>query len=422
MWVRSVKVTILLSSLLLLAVVYGLGLPGTVFSFLGMSSINSEIRRQARSLASTLSLEEKCASVLLVAYGGAKQLVPEFASRYQKIPVGGVILFAYNIPQTAEELMDLTDGIRRVGNETARIPFIAVDHEGGTVFRLQGIATKLPDAREIGRSRASHETVLQLYRNIARQLASLGFSMNLAPVVEPLTEETRPFLSRRTFSTDPTRITELSEQFLQAMREAGVVGVAKHYPGSGDEDPHEELPKSSARPSDPADPYTLPFRSLHGKGVLDAVMVSHVRVPRAGVQGPASLSPVILQNILREQWRFEGLILTDDMRMKSITQREDPIEGVVRSIQAGADMVMYLGGEYPKAHEALVRAVREGRLSPYRLDEAVTRILAVKIRYGVINPRREEPVSKAERLGEFYRLKREGDVMVQQILKGRLAE
>jgi beta-N-acetylhexosaminidase len=162
-----------------------------------MGTITNEIHKEAQSLASTLSLEEKCASVLLVAYGGAKQFVPEFASGYQRIPVGGVILFAYNIPQTATELMDLTDGIQRVGNESGRIPFIAVDHEGGTVLRLKGIATELPDAREIGRSKASPETVLQLYRVVARQLASLGFSMNLAPVVEPLTEETRSFLSRR---------------------------------------------------------------------------------------------------------------------------------------------------------------------------------------------------------------------------------
>ena len=417
MWFRGGRIAILLAGGLLWVGLYGSGLPGT--SFPGMGSITEEVRRAAQSLASTLSLEEKCASVLLVAYGGAKQLVPEFASRYQRIPVGGVILFAYNIPQTATELMDLTDGIRRVGNQSGRVPFIAVDHEGGMVLRLKGIATELPDAREIGKSKASPETVLQLYRVVARQLASLGFSMNLAPVVEPLTEEIRPFLARRTFSSDPARITELSEQFLRAMREAGVVGVAKHFPGSGDGDPHERLPKSSAKPSDPADPYSLPFRALQQKGVLDAVMVSHVRLPQEGVQGPATLSPLVLQNILREQWHFEGLILTDDMRMKSITQGMDPIEGVVRSIQAGADMVMYLGGEYPKAHAALVQAVREGRLYPQRLDQAVMRILSVKIHYGMIEARPEDPTPRTDRVAEFYRLKREGDALVQQILKER---
>jgi len=415
MWFRGWKEAIFLACGILLGALYGSGLPGA--SFPGMGTITNEIHKEAQSLASTLSLEEKCASVLLVAYGGAKQFVPEFASGYQRIPVGGVILFAYNIPQTATELMDLTDGIQRVGNESGRIPFIAVDHEGGTVLRLKGIATELPDAREIGRSKASPETVLQLYRVVARQLASLGFSMNLAPVVEPLTEETRSFLSRRAFSSDPARITELSEQFLRAMEEAGVVGVAKHFPGSGNGDPHLGLPKSSAKPSNPVDPYTLPFRALQRKGVLDALMVSHVRVPQEGVQVPASLSQVILQNILREQWGFEGLILTDDMRMKSITQGMDPLEGVVRSIQAGADMVMYLGGEYPKAHGALVKAVREGRLPSQRLDQAVTRILSVKIRYGMIKPRRETPSPRPERLAEFYRLKREGDALVQQILK-----
>jgi beta-glucosidase-like glycosyl hydrolase len=80
-------------------------------------------------------------------------------------------------------------------------------------------------------------------------------------------------------------------------------------------------------------------------------------------------------------------------------------------------MVMYLGGEYPKAHAALVKAVREGRFPSQRLDQAVTRILSVKIRYGMIKPRRETPSPRPERLAEFYRLKREGDALVQQILK-----
>ena len=407
------KVTVPAFGLLLVGL-YGLELPGP--SFLGINSFPQGIRREAQSLVSTLSLEEKCASVLLVAFGSTPQLTAEFASRYQKIPVGGVILFAYNIPHTAEQLMELTDRVRKVGSESGRIPFIAVDHEGGTVLRLKGIATELPSAREIGKSKASPETMRQLYWIVARQLASLGFSMNLAPVVEPLTEETQPFLFYRTYSSDPTRITELSEQFLRAMQEAGVVGVAKHFPGSGEGDPHERLTRSFAKPSNPADPYTLSFRSLHKKGVLEALMVSHVQVPQEGVQEPATLSSLILQNILREQWGFEGLILTDDMRMKSITQGVDPIEGVVRAIQAGADMVMYLGGEYPKAHAALVKAVQEGRLSSQGLDHAVTRILAMKIRYGMIKPHRKELSPKSERLAEFYRLKREGDALVQHIL------
>jgi len=399
------------------------GLPN--FSFSPFDLFESEARLKARSILTSLTIEEKCASLLFVAYGGSNRLTAEFASRYQKYPVGGVILFAYNIPSGAEALMELTGGIRKVGAERGIVPFIAIDHEGGTVLRLKGLTTDLPDARAIGQSKASTETIRQLFRLTARQLALLGFTMNLAPVVEPLTNETKAFLSRRSYSPDPERTAVLSALFIQEMGEAGVLSVAKHFPGTGDGDPHERLPRSSAKPSDPTDPYTLPFRILQKKGILEALMVSHVQVPREGVREPATLSNVLLRTVLRNQWGFEGLIVTDDFRMKSLTQSRDPIEGVVRSVLAGADFVMYLGGEYPKVHQALMKAVQEGRIPLQRLNASVERILMLKVKYGlskgtgegpkegIVGYRNEDPL---KRLSEFRRLKKEGDTLLRAIL------
>ncbi|MCX7786619.1 MAG: hypothetical protein N2442_02835 [Spirochaetes bacterium] len=398
------------------------------FSFLPFDLQETKARSVARSILSSMSLEEKCASLLLVAYGGSNRFTEEFASQYKKYPVGGVLFFAYNIPNTVENLMDLTSGIRKVGEERGLVPFVVIDHEGGTVLRLKGLTTDLPDAREIGKSKASEETIRRLFQLTARQLALLGFTMNLAPVVEPLTPETQSFLSRRSYSLDPARSAEIGAMFLQEMREAGVLGVAKHFPGTGDGDPHERLPKSSAKPTDPSDPYSLPFRILQKKGVLEALMVSHVRLPREGVQEPATLSSLILQKVLRNLWDFEGLIVTDDFRMKSLTQSQDAIEGVVRSIAAGADLVMYLGGEYPRVHEALVKAVREGRIPLQKLNESVERVLTLKAKYGIAKgtvDRKKERISNggaedpANRISEFYRLKKEGDALVQEILRLR---
>jgi len=403
------------------------GLPN--FSFLPLDLFESEARlKEARSILTSLSIEEKCASLLLVAYGGSNRLTAEFASRYQKYPVGGVLFFAYNIPPTAEALMELTGGIGRVGAEGGIVPFIAIDHEGGTVLRLKGLTTDLPDARIIGQSKASTETIRQLFRLTARQLALLGFTMNLAPVLEPLTPETQSFLSRRSYSVEPARCAELGALFIQEMGEAGVLSVAKHFPGTGDGDPHERLPKSSAKPSDPSDPYTLPFRTLQKKGILEALMVSHVQLHREGVQEPATLSSVILQKVLRNQWGFEGLIVTDDFRMKSLTQARDPIEGVVRSIVAGADLVMYLGGDYTNVHQALVKAVREGRIPLQRLNESVERILVAKIKYGLAKGtvastregERAQGQSKedlSKRLIEFNQVKKEGDILLREVLR-----
>ncbi|GAB4375663.1 MAG: hypothetical protein Kow009_10930 [Spirochaetales bacterium] len=401
----------------------GLGLPGVSFSML--DPFDSGTRRQAQSLLSSLSVEEKCAAVLLVAYGSSSQSKVEVASRYQKIPVGGYLFFAYHIPKTVEALIDLTDGIQASvaeGRSRGTVPFLAIDHEGGTVMRLRGLVTGLPDARELGMSKAPAEKIQRLFRIVSRELFLLGFSMNLAPVVEPLSPENRFFLERRTYSSDPARTAQLGEWYLKEMREAGIVGVAKHFPGSGDGDPHERLPESSAKPSESTDPYTLPFRVLKQKGVLDAVMVSHVRLPHEGVEEPASLSSRVLQGILRSQWGFDGLVMTDDILMRGLTQAADPAEGVIQALLAGVDMVMYLGGDDEKIHRALVEAAEEGRVPIQRLDEAVQRILTLKIRYGMVNPDRQNPpprtVQKVERLAELHSLKRKGDALVQEILQG----
>ncbi|HOV37424.1 MAG TPA: glycoside hydrolase family 3 N-terminal domain-containing protein [Spirochaetales bacterium] len=383
-----------------------------------VSGRKGTVASQSARLLSSLSLEEKCASVLMIPYGGANRFTEEFRERYQRIPAGAVLLFGYNVPPTAREFIDLTRGIREAGATAGKgiPPFIAIDHEGGTVLRLKGITTNLPDARVLGRSSASAEQIRRLYGNTAQQLFLLGITMNLAPVVEPLSEETLSFLSRRAYSEDPQKATLMGGTFLQEMRTAGVLGVAKHFPGSGDADPHERLPKSSAHPSDPEDPLTLPFRSLHKRGLLDALMVGHVRVPSEGIEEPATLSPRILTEILRKQWRYEGLVVTDDIRMKGLSRTEDPSDAVVRALNAGADMVMYLGGDYPTIHKNLVKAVEEGRLSLHRLDEAAGRILQAKIRYGIIpDTSGASHPDRLDRVPEFQRIKAEGDRLLSDL-------
>jgi beta-N-acetylhexosaminidase len=171
--------------------------------------------------------------------------------------------------------------------------------------------------------------------------------MNLAPVVEPLSKETFSFLARRAYSEDPQKVALWGGMFLQEMRTAGVLGVAKHFPGSGDADPHERLPETSAHPSDPEDPLTLPFRTLHKKGILEALMVGHVQVPAEKVEEPATLSPRILTEILRKQWKYEGLVVTEMIPDEGTFPNGDPSEAVVRALNAGGGSGHVSGGRLP---------------------------------------------------------------------------
>ncbi|MFQ3621740.1 MAG: glycoside hydrolase family 3 N-terminal domain-containing protein, partial [Spirochaetales bacterium] len=363
---------------------------------------------------SSLSLEEKCATLLLIAFGEGRQVPKGFATRLRSLPVGGVLMFSYNIPKTAEELIDLTEEIRLAGS--SRPPFIALDHEGGTVLRLRGIATELPDARVLGNSRAPEEKIRQLFRSVAGQIALLGITLNLAPVVEPLTEETRSFLGRRIYASDPEKVAGITAMFIEEMQKVGVVGVAKHFPGSGNSDPHMGVSLSRAKPSDLRDSLTLPFRLLLQRGLLPAIMVSHVMLPEEGVREPATLSEKVLTQILRNQWRYTGLVVTDDFLMKGLSSFSPPAEGVVRSIRYGTDLAMYLGSDYERVHKALVEAVRTGALPEARVHEAVKRIVYIQMQMRRLHPAYSS-LDPKRRLQEFYRLKAEGDRLVQEIMK-----
>ncbi len=163
---RAARIVSLVVALgLILVGIQSLGLPGVSFSLLDPFDFRGH--RQAQSLLSSLSVEEKCATVLLVAFGNSPQMTVEFASHYQRIPVGGILFFAYNIPKTVDALLNLTDGIQDSVSEVrsrGTAPFLAIDHEGGTVMRLKGLVTELPDARELGRSKAPIEKIQHLFR------------------------------------------------------------------------------------------------------------------------------------------------------------------------------------------------------------------------------------------------------------------
>lgn len=340
-------------------------------------------RERARGLAAGLSLETACAQLIMTGISGRGVLDQSSRLLLSDLPAGAVILFGFNIPPEARDLKPAIDQAQEIARTAgAGIPlFIAVDHEGGEVFRFREGMTRLPSARALGD--AGPEAVSKAGSAAGRELKALGINLNLAPVAEAWDARNGGFLGTRAFSADPETAGVLAASFLTAQQAEGIAAAAKHYPGNGAGDPHKVAPVVPVSREEIAGFYDPPFRRVVGAGVA-AVMVSHAVFPALDPDAPASLSPAVIGR-LKEGLGFRGIVLTDDLAMKALSGEGGAGAAAVAAVSAGADMVMASGGRVAReAYRALLEAARSGALPAERVRDAAARILAQKIRFGIL--------------------------------------
>jgi beta-N-acetylhexosaminidase len=218
-----------------------------------------------------------------------------------------------------------------------------------------------------------------------REINSLGVTMNLAPVAEYLNAENRDFLDDRSYGPDPAFVAAAAAAFIAGMEQAGVLCVVKHFPGSAGADPHlypSVLKGDKAALAELSAPVAALIRGKQAR----ALMVSHSVVPAVDSENIASLSPAVMGDWLRGELGFDGLIICDDFSMSAAGGRGlKPEMAAVRSLAAGADMVLVWPPDLRRTHRAILAALNDGRLPRERLREAAGRIIFEKIRMGLIN-------------------------------------
>lgn len=303
--------------------------------------------------------------------------------------IGGVVLFPKNIADKAQ-LKTLIDALR--GTRSDLPPFIAVDQEGGAVQRLR--ARKgfewFPSAKLVGGNLSldAQDVAEEIYRQMAVELAGLGFNMNLGPVVDVNTNPDNPVIGARgrSFGDSADIVSPMAAAFVNAHHAANVATVAKHFPGHGSStvDSHRTLPDiSQTWREEELDPY----RRLELQDLLDAVMIGHLYHPRfSDLEGlPASLSGKAVEALRgADGLAFDGVIVSDDMEMGAIRERFTPEEAAVRALKAGTDIVVFsnIKRDDPefgrRIHRALSEAVCDGRLSEKRIEDAHRRIVRLK--------------------------------------------
>lgn len=347
-----------------------------------------DYHRQAQVLMRRMTDEEKIYQLFFVApedLTGQKRTDtwPE-GNVLAACPVGGVVLFGQNIV-SEDQLRQFTASIQAQTKQAKAYPLLVAVHEaGGDVAR---VANKLgypllPSAEEIGQA-GDASLAWSTGRKIADYLLPLGINMDFAPSADVITVEDSQ-AAGRSYGSDPRAVSQAALQMLHGLREGGVVPCVGQFPGLGGAPQRNRDGVSSMR-------RTLeimrleefvPFRDAINDGA-DVIMVSHVLVRAVGDDMPASTSPRVINGLLRGELGFDGVVITEALRMSAVTGVYKSGQECVAALKAGADLLLL-----PKDFQAGVRAVRQalstGEITMERIDESVERILALKIRYGLI--------------------------------------
>ena len=292
-------------------------------------------------------------------------------------PPGGVILFAHNIkdePQLAQFISDL----RALPSH----PLLCVDEEGGSVARIANNPNfRVPKFAPMGSLAASGRSkdVYDAANAIGEYLVKYGFDIDFAPVADVNTNPRNVVIGARAFSDNPKVASEMVKSYLKGLQKSGVIGCLKHFPGHGDTqaDSHFGYAMSRKTWEEIRSCEMLPFKAGIDAGAK-MVMTAHISLPNVtGSNVPSTLSPMILQEKLRGELGYQGVIITDAMEMGAIL-RQYPVEDAsVMAIKAGVDVLLCVR-EYPKVFDAVIGAVHRGEIPESRIDESVRRILKLR--------------------------------------------
>ena len=307
-----------------------------------------------------------------------------------KIPVGGLIYFAKNL-SSAEQVVNLLEGTVELARETGAgiPPFLGIDEEGGPlVARVANSGLfdveRFPNMAEIGATGDPAEAA-EVGRVIGTYLHEIGFNLDFAPDADVLTNPNNTAIGQRSFGSDPEVVAEMVAAEVEAMLETGTLPCVKHFPGHGDTagDSHTGAVTAKRSREEIEGCEFAPFRAAIEAG-CPFVMVGHIQTPNFAADGlPASLSSVMMTDVLRGDLGFEGVIISDSFAMGAITEYYQADDAAFRFFEAGGDLLL-MSADLDLAYQGILDAVSAGSLTEERIDESVRRILTAKKQAGLI--------------------------------------
>lgn len=330
---------------------------------------------KVEELLKTMSLEEKIGQMLIINFNKGS-FDDELYNLLNEVKPSGVILMKPNFT-TFNETKNLVIDLRN----SSSIPFIvSVDQEGGRVQRLQYLTDVnpifIPDMLSLGNMN-DNKLTYEVGKVIAEEVRTLGINVVFAPVLDVFSNEENTVIGNRSFGKDVNTVSKLALSLSKGLEENGVISVFKHFPGHGDTatDSHVKLPIIYKSYEELEKLELIPFKKAINEGAK-VIMTGHIALPEVtGDNTPATLSKTLISDILKEKLGFDGLVITDALNMKALTNNYSQEEIILKAVEAGNDILLM-----PEDPKLAINVIKEN-ISEERINESVRKILKFKYKY-----------------------------------------
>ena len=329
-----------------------------------------------------LSIEEKIGQMIIVGLNteGAIKHLEEIIQTYK---VGGVLLYKKNY-KNYEDMIKLINRIKEL-NRTNKIPmFIAIDQEGGRVNRMPSEFKNLPAANKLAK-KSNEENYVKISGDITGQMLNrIGVNMDLAPVLDIKRFPDEHAIGDRAYSENIEEVSKYGIEYMKALQNNNVISVVKHFPGHGaiKEDSHFRLPKINCSIETLENEDMIPFKNAM-KNEADGVLVGHLKIMNMLGKMPASLSKKFITKYIRKKERYNGLVITDDVRMKGIRMRYGSNRVIKKAFLACNDIIVFKYDNDIQVIKDIIKMAKDNIIEMKKVNKSVTRILKVKEKYQV---------------------------------------
>ncbi|MDQ0229287.1 beta-N-acetylhexosaminidase [Metabacillus malikii] len=347
-------------------------------TFTEQEQTETSLENKVKDLLSTMTLDEKIGQLMVIGFN-SKQIDSHAKEMITDYNVGGIIYYDRNM-ETPAQVTELSNQLQKLALETDKqIPLlISIDQEGGQIVRMKEQVSPIPSQQELGK-KGDANTVYETAVKNGQELKAMGIHVNFAPVLDLSDTDSR------SFGLDPNKAGMLGEKVIAGFTDAGITGTLKHFPGNGrsDIDPHHETSSVEADQLDLENNDIYPFKKM-----IDEVdnqtfftMVTHIKYPAYDKDNPASISPIIIGDLLREKLGYKGIVVTDDLEMGAVNKYFTYKDLGSSAVAAGADLLLvcHTLESQKEVIAGIKEAVANRKLSEERIDEAVTRILMYKL-------------------------------------------
>jgi beta-N-acetylhexosaminidase len=338
----------------------------------------NNVEEKVNDLVENMTLREKIGQLMVVGFQ-SKQIDQHIKTMMTEYHVGGVILYDRNM-ETPDQVASLNNQLQDLALKNKhQIPLmVSIDQEGGKIVRMRDQVSPIPSQQELGQKADSKEVYHVAYRN-GKELAAMGIHVNFAPVLDLSASDSR------SFGTEPEKANTLGSQVVTGLTDSGIVATLKHFPGNGRSniDPHVETSSVQANQWDLENKDMYPFKKIIEN--IDNnrffVMVTHIKYPAYDKENPASISPIIIQELLRKKLGYKGVVVTDDLEMGAVNKYFTYEDLGYKAVESGADLLLvcHTLENQKKVFNGILEAVQTKKLSEERIDEAVKRILTNKL-------------------------------------------